>query len=271
MEDTFKNFDFFHTLHWLDLSLVLAIVVVFWALAQLARWALKRWAENVKPSSRLKILRFVPWVKISFGIAALTQIAPILIEPSFQNILALFVSSAVLIAFVFKDYASSVMAGMLVVFEDVYQLGDWVEIDGAYGEVILINPRAVHLLTAEDDEIIIPHTQLWSKKMVNASSGQRSMMCIANFYLQAAHDGMAVLACLKEIGQSSTYRAPDSQVAVVAQETPWGTHYKIKAYVKESREQFTFITDLTLRGKKALQDMKVDFAQVAPAMTWAKS
>jgi len=44
-------------------------------------------------------------------------------------------------------------------------------------------------------------------------------------------------------------------VTVVAAETPWGTHYKIKAYVTESREQFAMITDLTIRGKAQLRKM----------------
>ena len=48
---------------------------------------------------------------------------------------------------------------------------------------------------------------------------------------------------------------------VVATETPWGTRYKLKAYVGESREQFTMITDLTIRGKERLRTLNVTFAQ----------
>jgi len=56
---------------------------------------------------------------------------------------------------------------------------------------------------------------------------------------------------------------PDArnEVGVVVQEKPWGTHYKLKAYVKESREQFEFLTDLTIRGKEALRAMNISFAQ----------
>jgi hypothetical protein len=48
---------------------------------------------------------------------------------------------------------------------------------------------------------------------------------------------------------------------------PWGTHYKIKAYVNDSREQFTMITDLTIRGKGRLRTMGVTFAQATYAQT----
>ena len=48
---------------------------------------------------------------------------------------------------------------------------------------------------------------------------------------------------------------------MVVVEKPWGTHYKVKAYVKESREQFLLITDLTIMGKEALRAMNIQFAQ----------
>jgi small conductance mechanosensitive channel len=271
MEDNIQNLDFFHKVHLPDVLLITGIVVCFWLLASLARWLLKHLAEIVAPSLRLKILRIIPWVRFGIAIAALSKITPILIEPSFQNVATLLVSFGVVIAFVFKDYASSVVAGFLAVAEDIYQLGDWVEIDGAYGEVILINPRAVHLLTSEDDEIIVPNYQLWTKKLANSTSGNRHMMCVANFYIHPDHDGFSVLRCLTEIGHSSSYRAPESKVTVSAQEKPWGTHYKLKAYVKESREQFTFITDLTVRGKQAFQEMKIPFALATPALPMEKS
>jgi len=48
---------------------------------------------------------------------------------------------------------------------------------------------------------------------------------------------------------------------VIVLEKPWGTLYRLKAYARESREQFLLISDLTIRGKKALLAMNVRFAQ----------
>ena len=86
------------------------------------------------------------------------------------------------------------------------------------------------------------------------------MLCVADFYLHPDHDGTEVLRRLKEIGVSNAARKPESKVSVVTTENPWGTHYKLKAYVKDSREQFEFITDLTIRGKQAMRTMGVAFA-----------
>ena len=44
----------------------------------------------------------------------------------------------------------------------------------------------------------------------------------------------------------------------------------MKAYVRESREQFLFITDITMRGKEELRNMNILFAQAPYAELGAK-
>jgi small conductance mechanosensitive channel len=87
---------------------------------------------------------------------------------------------------------------------------------------------------ADDTEVIIPHSKLWSSSVFNASGGKRSLLCVTNFYLRADHDGASVRQALFEIAEISSYRKPEMPVKIVAAETPWGTHYKIKAYVTDN-------------------------------------
>ena len=159
------------------------------------------------------------------------------------------------------------VAGLVTVLENSYQPGDWIEVDGAYGEVKSMAGRAVHLVTADDTEVIIQHSRIWSASIFNSSGGSRSLLCVANFYLHPDHDASEVREGLTRVAISSGYRAPESSVTIIVLEKPWGTHYRVKAYVKESREQFLFITDLTIRGKDMLRDMKIRFAQAPYAET----
>ena len=246
-----------------DLLVIVAVLLLAWLLAAAVRWALRHAAENVRPSLRLSILRVVPLARLFIGLTALVVIVPIVVEPSFQNVVTLLAGVGLALAFALKEYASSLVAGVVTILENTYQPGDWIEMDGVYGEVKFIGVRAVHLVTPYDNEVIIPHYQLWSKKVSNATSGSHSVLCVADFYLQPDHDGAAVRRRLGEVGEACQRRKPETKVSVVAQEKPWATHYKLKAYVRESREQFDFITDLTLQGKEALLAMNIRFA-VAP-------
>ena len=270
MNEGISTLGFLRKLDWSDILLVVAVLVLAWVLAAVVRWALRRAAEKVWPRLRLSILRVVPVARLAIGVGALVVIVPILIEPSFQNVVALLASAGLALAFALKDYASSLVAGLVTVLENTYQPGDWIEMDGTYGEVKFIGVRAVHIVTSSDDEVIIPHYQFWSKKISNATSGSRSLLCVVDFYLHPDHDGPAVRQRLEEIGETSSRRKPETKVSVVAQEKPWGTHYKLKAYVKESREQFEFITDLTIRGKEALRAMNIWFAQAPYAEAGGK-
>ena len=215
----------------------------------------------------MTILRVTPITRILIGIGALFVIVPILVEPTFQNVVALVASIGLAFAFALKDYGSSLVAGLVTILENTYQPGDWVEVDGTYGEVKAIGVRAVHLLTPDDTEVIIPHSRLWSASIFNASGGNRSLLCVADFYLQADHDAFEIRQRLAEIAESSSYRKLETPVTVIVIEKPWGTNYRLKAYVKESREQFLFITDLTIRGKEALRGMNIRFAQTPYAET----
>jgi small conductance mechanosensitive channel len=262
-----QSLKFLRELVWQDLLLVLAIIIVSRFLVMLIRKVVVSAAERAPASMRLTILRWGPLARLAIEIATLVIIIPILAEPTFQNTVALVATLGLALAFAFKDYGSCLIAGLVTIIENPYQPGDWIEVDGAYGEVKSIGMRAVHIVTADDTEVIIPHSKLWSASVHNASSGQRSLLCVTLFHLHPDHDAVLVRQKLDEIAQSSAYIKSETKVTVITMEKPWGTLYRLKAYVKESRDQFLMITDLTVRGKAALRTMGIRFAQVPFAET----
>ena len=248
-------------LTWSHVLLVLAVLIGCRLLVGIVRWLVRRAAESAPSHRRLLILRTAPIARLLIGIVGIAIIVPILVEPTFEDIIALLATVALALAFALKDYVSCLAAGVVTILENTYQPGDWIEVDGSYGEVKTIGTRAVHIVTADDTEVIIPHARLWSTSVFNASSGSQSLLCVSNFYLNADHDGDAVRRALIEIAETGQYRKPKTKVTVVAAETPWGTRYKVKAYVRDSRDQFAMITDITIRGKAQLRAMHVAFAQ----------
>jgi small conductance mechanosensitive channel len=94
-------------------------------------------------------------------------IVPILVEPTFDDIVALIATVGLALAFALKDYISCLVAGIVTIVENTYQPGDWIEFDGAYGEVKTIGTRAVHIVTVDDTE---PHIPVFDK---SAGKGQR--------------------------------------------------------------------------------------------------
>ncbi len=261
MSDHSDAWGLLRKLTWQDALLVLAVLIVAHVLVSLMQWILRHMAEKASPHLRLGILRVVPIARLLIRIVAIVLVVSILVEPTFRNVAGLLASIGLVLAFALKDYGSCLVAGLVTVLENTYQPGDWIEVDGAYGEVKSIGARAVSIVTLDDTEVIIPHSRLWSAGIFNASSGNRSLLCVADFYLHPDHDASDARRRLTETAKSSPFRKPETPVTVIVQEKPWGTHYRVKAYVRESREQALFISDLTIRGKETLRAAKVRFAQ----------
>ncbi len=186
------------------------------------------------------------------------------IEPSTQNLFAIAGASAVAIGFAFKDYVSSIIAGIVAIYERPYSTSDWVTIDGDYGEVISVGLRAIRIRTADDSVITISHAKIWTSNIANANSGRRTHMCIAEFYLNPKHDAHRVRQVLWDVAQTSPYMQLDHPIQVIVSELPWATRYRLKAYPIDSRDQFQFTSDLTVRGKSALAHIGAEPALLPP-------
>ena len=173
---------------------------------------------------------------------AILLIVPVLVEPSFENLFALLGALGIVLGFAFKDYISSLIAGIVTLFEITYRPGDWIEIDGHYGEVREIGMRSTEIVTPDDTVIIVPHLKMWNGLIANSNDGSRNLMCVANYYLLPNHDSQTVISMLYDVALTSVYLQLQRPVLVLAQEKPYGTHYRLKAYPIDPRDQFLFIS-----------------------------
>ena len=226
MGDNLHAWGLLRKLSWQDVLLVLAVVLLARLLVLFVRWAIRQVAEKASPRLRLTFLRTPPLFRLLIDIGVIAVIVRILVEPTFENVIALIASIGLVLAFALKDYGSCLVAGVVTIVENTYQPGDWIEVDGAYGEVKAIGVRAVHIVTPDDTEVIIPHSRLWSAGVFNASSGNRSLLCVADFYLHPDHDASSVRRRLAEIAETSPYRKVETPITVIVLVKPWGTHYR---------------------------------------------
>ena len=243
------------------------IVVAAGLLIQLLQWLLPWIASRLHGRKRLHLLASVPFVRLLLIVTALALIVPRLIEPSMQNMVALLGTVGLALGFAFKDYASSLIAGIVAIGEQPYRNGDWIESGGVYGEVRHVGLRAVEVVTPDDTVVVIPHGRLWTEPVHNANDGGPRLMCVADFYLHPEHDAARARQLLWDVALTSPYLHFSTPVAVIVHERPWGTHYRLKAYPVDGGQQFRFLTDLTVRGKAVLQGMGARFAVAPPAVT----
>jgi len=248
-----------HNLNQMAVIKVIIVVVAAFLLITLSQRILPWIAERFSGRHRLYVLASVPVLRLMIIVVAVWMIISSVIEPTIKNLFALLGALGLALGFAFKDYASSLIAGIVTLYEIPYRLGDWVSVEGAYGEVKSIGMRSFEMITPDDTVVVIPHLKLWDKKIFNANDGTRNLQCAADFYLHPRHNPKAVIEALLDTALTSAYLQVLKPINVVASEKPWATQYRLKAYPVDPRDQFRFITDLTVRGKQALGGLGVDF------------
>ncbi len=228
------------------------ILLGTWAVIFLARKALPYLAERGPNRARLYLLGAVPIIRLLALTVAILWVIPIVFNITLQNFLIIAGAVGVAVGFAFKDYVSSLLAGVVAILERPYRPGDWVRISGDYGEVINVGMRALSIRTPADDVVTVPHDRIWTHNIANSNDGANTLMCVTSFYVEPAHDAESVRNALREVALTSAYLDYARPVIVVLAQTPWGTHYRLKAYPFDMRDQFSFISDLTARGKIAI-------------------
>lgn len=132
MNEAGGHLSFLRELTWSHAFLVVAVLVGSQLLALLVRRIVRRAAESAPSHRRLLILRAAPIARLLIGIASIAIIIPLLVEPKFEDVVALVAAAGLALAFAFKDYISSLIAGVVTILENTYQPGDWIKVDGTY-------------------------------------------------------------------------------------------------------------------------------------------
>lgn len=236
------------------LGILLTVVAAWLAVILFARFV--RWLSRRLPTRlRYYVLPWPPIVRLVVIVAVVVMVVPMVLEPRPESMFAVAGSGAVAVGFAFKDYVSSLIAGVVVLFERPCSVGDWVRIGDLYGRVDVMRLRVIELVTPNDDRVAIPLSRIWTDPIQNANGGKPDHLCVADFYLDPEHDAAAVQRALEDVALTSAYRNLERPVVVVASEELFGTHYRVKTYPFDGSDQFGFVTDLTVRGKQALAQL----------------
>lgn len=235
----------------------LLMIVAASILIAILQTLLPRMARQFGGKVRLYVLASVPLLRLLIIVITITLVVPTLIQPTFENMVAIFGALALALGFAFKDYANSLIAGIVTLYEMPYRPGDWIEVDGRYGEVRSIGTRAAKIVTPDDTVVIIPHNRLWNSLIANGNDGTHHLMCVTEFCLAPGHDVSTVLSCLQDVGITSPLTKTYMPVQVVTEQQAWGFRYSLKAYPVDPRDQFRFRTALLDEGHQALNELGV--------------
>ncbi len=219
-------------------------------------------SERIAKKWRLRVKQFLPFLRMFVLITTTIILMNLFFNLSRENIIAVTGTVAVALGFAFKDYASSIIAGIVGLFESSYDVGDRVKIGEYYGEVISYGLRSIKLQTPDDNVVTIPHNKIWTEAVSNANSGALEAQVVTEFYFAHETDINLVKKILYRVAYTSKYTALKLPILVILEEKPWGTLFKLKCYPLDARDEFIYKTDLTTRAKQAFAKHELTYPRI---------
>lgn len=198
---------------------------------------------------RITIKGFVPIVRILAWAFIFYIIIHGIFSPPAETIFAILASLGIAVGFASQDIFKNIFGGIMIIFDRPFQVGDKIEIEDHYGEVIKIGLRSTRIVTPDDSVVTIPNGDLMSKSVSNSNSGKPDCQVVAELYLPIDIDTEKVRQIALEAAQVSRYVYLNKPIVVLffneVRETRSYLKMRLKAYVMDIRYEFVFKSDMT--------------------------
>lgn len=232
------------------IMLILAFAVLIFVVKRLKVVSLN--LEKKWPNLRLTILQISTVLTFILYIFGTFFIIYAVLRPPEQVLLGLGGSAALAIGFALKDISASLIAGVVLLFDRPFQVGDRVKFNDIYGEISHIGLRAVRLVTLDDSLVTIPNSQFINNAVSSGNAGALDMMVEVKFYLSPDEDIIKIKKFLYELVITSRFAFLKKPVSIVVSEEIIGNSFallfNVKSYVFDITYEKAFSTDITTRA-----------------------
>ncbi len=245
----------------LDLTnIITAILIIATAVvvSRVVTATLERLGEG-QATRRLLFMKIMSFTRLSIFIFAAYLILATFIdfEEDRTALLGLGGTMAVAIGFALKDTASSLMAGILILVDQPFQVGDRITFGDYYGEVTEIGLRSVRIFTLDHDEVSIPNNLFLTESVASSNAGALVKQVKFRFYTSMTSDFEVAKKIVYEACITSKYVYLDEPVSMRVRDEittlAFATLIQCKAYVIDVRHERRFLSDVMERVKPAFR------------------
>lgn len=237
---------------WRALFLLLGMAVLVFMAGLFKRLADR--ASDYFPSRRLLFLQIVTTLNFCVYIFGGSLLIYVTLSPAKEILLALGGGAAVAIGLSLKDLVASLVAGLTLLFDRPFLVGDRVQFADTYGEIKSIGLRSVKLVTLDDNLVTIPNARFISDVVSSGNAGSLDMMVVMPFHIALDADLETARRLLYETVVTSRFVYLAKPVKIVVAEVVLGHNLALqlmaKAYVLDVKYEKDFQTDVVSRVSK---------------------
>lgn len=209
------------------------------------------------PRRRVQISSIFPVLRLAAWIGAIAIIVTSVIRPQLNTLFAIAATVGVALGLGAQELVKNVLAGVMILLDRPFRVGDMVRVDTYYGEVTHIGLRTIRLHTFDDSTIILPNGLFLNKAVSNSNSGALVEQVVVEFFLPGNVPIRDVKELMHEAALCSPYVFRKNPVDVLVEDRfDYGflSLFKVKAYVMDVRFERLMASDITERVKEAIHD-----------------
>lgn len=170
-------------------------------------------------------------------------------------------TAAVSVGFAVKDLVASFIAGLTVMVDRPFQVGDRIQFEGEYGDVVAIGLRSVRLRTLNDDTVTIPNNKFLNEMTKSGNYGALDMQVSMEFHIGIDQNITMARDIINEAAASSRYVHLPKPITVLVNQVFTDNYLAIrltlKAYVLDTRYEKLFETDVNMRVLEELRRRRI--------------
>lgn len=242
------------------------VVLVFFHFAiRAVIWVLEALSER-SVARRLTFKWLIPITRMLLWAIAGYLIVSTIFRIDAQGILAASAALGLALGIAAQDLLKNVFGGLIVVFDQPFQVGDKISVGDTYGEVVSIGLRSTRIATADDDLVSVPNAQVVEEQVANANAGQLNCQVVTNLHLPGGVDERKARDIAFEAAVTSKYVFLEKPVQVFVEDefrTTFVTRVRVRAYVLDPRFEFLLRSDITERAREGFRA-----AGLAPERDW---
>ena len=157
---------------------------------------------------------FVDLVRLFLIVAGLAVLFSWVWGANIGGLFAAFGVTSIVLGLALQNAVGSIISGLLLLFEQPFQIGDWLSAAGVQGRVIEVNWRAVHIQTANGVQVV-PNAMLASSSFTNLSRPTTAYSEIIEVEFSDDDPPLAVIAMLDRVGAGIAMVAPGARPSTV--------------------------------------------------------
>lgn len=226
------------------------VLLVTWVLARLLGAGFDRLSKRFV-DRRLTLHQTKTIVRLLLYLGGLAAAVPLIFQLSDEALFALGGALAVAVGIALRDLVASIIAGITILIDKPFSVGDRITYGDTYGEVVEIGLRAVRVVTLDDNLVTIPNSKFLTDVVASGNAGQLDMMVQMDFFVGVDQDLSLAKRIVGEALASSRYTYLQKPWTIVVNEVQQNDFVAIrlraKVYVLDVHYEKELETDVTER------------------------